>query len=90
MKSVLEELYFADDGMCERVGNGKEYRNLNNKFCTVFDRLVEKLNKEQEKMLNELIELTSGLEAESALAYFKEGFKLCVQLMLESLGDLKS
>lgn len=87
MKSILEELYFSNDGMCERVNNGREYRKIQNEYCTIFEKLIEELNKEQKKMLNELFELSSGMEAESALAYFKEGFKLCARLILESLGD---
>lgn len=86
MKSILEELYFSNDGMFERICSGRDYRKLQNEYCKVFERLIEELNKEQEKMLNELYELSSGMEAEAALAYFKEGFKLCMRLIFEGIS----
>lgn len=87
MKSILEELYYSSEGLMEKINSGRNYKKLHNECGNAFELLQEELKGEQKKRLLKLYELLSDLEAESALAYFKEGFKLCARLILESLGD---
>lgn len=87
MKSILEDLYYDNPRLAKKINRGRDYTKLDYEYGKVFEQLLEELNKEQKKMLNELNELSSGLEAESGLAHFKEGFKLCMRLMLESMSN---
>lgn len=87
MESVLEELYYASEGLVERIGVSEEYKKINNEFCDMFDSLLESLNDKQKEMLHKLYELSGGLESEIARSRFKEGFKFCMRLIFEGLGN---
>lgn len=45
------------------------------------------LNDEQKKLLDELYLLMGGLESETALTHFKYGFKFCMRLVFEGIGN---
>lgn len=87
MKSVLEELYYASEGLVERIGVSREYRKINEEYEKVYEGLLESLNEEQKKLLDELFYLTGGLESEAGVTHFKEGFKFCMRLIFEGLGN---
>ena len=86
MKSVLEELYYAGDILCERIGTSKEYKKILDEYFVVSDKLLELLNDEQKKMLNNLYDLSGGLESEAGITHFKEGFKFCMRLIFEGIS----
>lgn len=89
MESVLEELYYNNPKLAEKISGGEEYKKIHTEFCNLFEKLLESLNDEQKEMLNNTYELSCGLEAESGLAHFKEGFKLCMRLMVECMSEQK-
>ena len=86
MKSVLEEIYFNNEGLYEKVDEGEEYDRLNRDYYKVHDKLLEGLNDEQKKMLDELFLLSGGMESEARLALFKEGFRFCMRLIFEGIS----
>ena len=86
MKSVLEEIYFANEGLCEKIKAGEEYDRIDREYSKVYDRLLEGLDDDQKKMLDELYLLSGGMESEAQLTFFKEGFKLCMRLVIEGVG----
>ena len=86
MKSVLEELYFAGEGLCEKIKAGEEYDRINSEYSKLFDQLLEGITDEQKKMLDELYLLSGGMESEARLTFFKEGFKFCMRLVFEGIG----
>lgn len=86
MKSALEEIYYGNVGLAEKIIKSEEYEKVNNKYDKVYGQLLEGLNAEQKKMLDELYFLMGGLESETGLFYFKEGYKFCMRLVLESMS----
>lgn len=86
MKSVLEELYYAGEGICEIKGASEEYKKINNEFCDMFDSLLESLNDKQKEMLHKLYKMSGALESEAAITSFKAGFKLCMRLVFDGIG----
>lgn len=87
MKSVLEELYYAGGGLIEKVSVSEEYKDLNCEYEKLYEKLREGLNDEQKKMLGELYGLTGGLEAETGITHFKDGFKFCMRLIFEGISN---
>lgn len=85
MESVLEELYYASEGLIKRIGVSREYKKLNEEYEKVYEGLLESLNEEQKKLLDELYFLSGGLESETEVTHFKEGFKFCLRLIFESM-----
>ena len=86
MKTVLEELYYGNEGLCEKVPQSEEYKKVHDEYDALFGKLLKTLNKEQQKMLDDLFGLTGGLEYETGVSYFKSGFKFCMQLVMEGMG----
>lgn len=86
MRSVLEELYYSSEGLLEKIGTSEEYNKINDEFCEVFEKLLETLNDDQKEMLNNLCNLSGGLESEMAITHFKTGFKLCMRLVFEGIN----
>ena len=86
MKSTLEELYYASEGLADKIGKSKEFNKIHYKYGKVYEQLFEELNDEQKNMLDELYFLMGGLEAETGLTHFKEGFKFCMRLVFEGIG----
>lgn len=85
MKSILEEIYYDNEGIDEKIPRSEEYKNVYKEYDKLFSKLLETLNKEQQKMLDDLFVLTGGLENETGLIYFKAGFKFCMQLVFEGV-----
>ena len=86
MKSQLEELYYASEGLVERISVSREYKKVNEEFEKVYEGLLESLNEEQKKLLDELYYLSGGLESEAGITHFKEGFKFCMHLIFEGIS----
>lgn len=86
MKSALEELFYASEGFVEKIKRSREYDRVNDKYEEVYEQLLEELNDKQKKLFDELYYLTGGLESETALTHFKEGFKFCMRLIFEGIS----
>lgn len=87
MKSVLEEIYYGNEGLVEKVNVSEDYDKINDEFGKVYEQLLEEVNNKQKEMLDELYFLMGGLESETRVTYFKEGFKFCMRLIFEGLGN---
>lgn len=55
-------------------------------YDEVYEQLLKSLNDEQKKLLDELYFLTGGLESETGINHFKEGFKFCMRLVFEGIS----
>lgn len=53
----------------------------------MYEQLLESLNEKQKKMLDELFVLSGGMESEAGISHFKEGFKFCMRLIFEGIGN---
>ena len=85
MKTILDEIYHGS-GFMEKIPESKELEKVHGNYDALFEKLLKTLNKEQQKMLDDLFMLTGGLEYETGVSYFKAGFKFCMQLIMESMG----
>lgn len=85
MSSILQELYFDEEALFEKIPPSEEYNEINLKISELFEKLHEGANDEQKQMLDELFNLMGGLESETAFTNFKAGYQLCMQLVLEGV-----
>lgn len=84
MKSVIEEIYYnVEDNFKE----DKEYWETNKKYGELYDKLSENLTDEQKKLLMEIYNASSGLEASVGCTHFKEGFKWGMLVAAEVFGE---
>ena len=86
MKSQLEELYYASEGLVEKIRRSEEYSKINYDYYKVYEQLLEGASKEQKKLLDELDSLIGDMESETGITHFKEGFKFCMRLIFEGIG----
>lgn len=86
VKSILEELYYAGEGLVGKMGVSEEYNKIFSEYDKLYEQLLEGLNEEQKKMLDELSMLSGGMEGETGVTRFKAGFKLCMRLVLEGIS----
>lgn len=83
MKSVIEEIYYNVEG---NFKEDKEYWEINKNYGELFDKLSEKLTDEQKKLLIEIYNASSGMEAEVGCTHFKEGVRMGMLLAIEALS----
>lgn len=84
MKSVIEEIYYNVEG---NFKEDKEYWEINKNYGELFDKLSEKLTDEQKKLLIEIYNTSSGMEAEVGRTHFREGFKWGMLVAAEVFGE---
>lgn len=89
MKSVLEEVYYSSEGLSSKIVESQEYNNSYKKFNEVYERLIKELNDGQKDELIELSNLAGNIEAAVGITHFIEGFKFCMRLMFEGMGQMK-
>jgi len=86
MKTKLEEIYYDNECLAEKIPESEEFKKIHYECDELFGKLNESLNEEQQAMLDKLYYLMGGLESETGITNFKEGFKLGVKLIVEGLG----
>lgn len=84
MKSVIEEIYYNVEG---NFKEDKEYWETNKKYGELYDKLSENLTDEQKKLLMEIYNASSGLEASVGCTHFREGFKWGMLVAAEVFGE---
>lgn len=84
MKSVIEEIYYNVEG---NFKEDKEYWETNKKYGELYDKLSENLTDEQKKLLTEIYNASSGLEASVGCTHFREGFKWGMLVAAEVFGE---
>ena len=87
MKSQLEELFYAGEGLNGKIGVSQEYNDIYYEFDKVYGQLLKELNYRQKNMLIELTNLAGNMESEAGLTHFKAGFRLCMRLIFEGIGS---
>ena len=87
MKSTLEELYYDNKALVEKIKDSEKYKEIKEKYGKVFEKSLDELSEEQKDMLYKLYDLMGDLELEKSLTYFIAGFKFCMRLVIEGLEN---
>ncbi len=95
MRKILEDLYFGNIVPYEkRMAASSELRRLAKRVSDCESQLTERLNEEEQKLLNVLINAQQEIDSITVKENFILGFRLGVRLMAECMdeddGDLEN
>lgn len=85
MASAIDELIFNNSSFMDNISYSKTSKQILYECDKVYEKLKSQLNEEQIKLLDELVNLRIGLEAEESDCMLLFGFKTAVKLMAECL-----
>ncbi len=83
-KSIIKELYYGNNVQMETIKPTNEYWKIDDKLEAIETKFTNTLNKNQKKLFNKVIDLHYDLMLESSVQHFVEGFKLGLNLGVES------
>lgn len=82
----IEELYYGDINPNEKnCIKSEQYTNAMRVFCDNEKRLTQILEGRELTLFNELVNASDEMSAISNLENFKSGFRLGIQMILDSL-----
>ncbi len=95
MRKILEDLYFGNIAPYEkRMAASSELRRLAKRASDCENQLAKRLNEEEQKLLNVLINAQQEIDSITVKENFILGFRLGVRLMAECMdegdGDLEN
>lgn len=82
--SEIEEIFLNAKGYHENIKPNEEYFEHIKKCADLSEKLNANLSDDQKLLLTKLIDEQGGLEYESNITHFAEGFKLGLTLAAES------
>lgn len=85
--SVIEEIFLEARGFHENIKLNEKYFEHIKKCADLSEKLNDNLSDEQKILLTNLIDEQGGLEYESNITHFAEGFKLGLAIAAESFLD---
>ncbi|MCM1299827.1 MAG: hypothetical protein NC203_05425 [Firmicutes bacterium] len=86
MYETIEKLYKGElYPMNKRYAGNSDYAKANNDLLKMLNQLEKVLNKEQYAQLEKLNDIVSEMTSEEARNMFIDGFRLGMQLAVESL-----
>lgn len=85
MKSAIEELILFNPEFPNNITHSQNYWKLAHENSEIFNKLKEKLGKEELDMVRKLIDNQLAMEAEAVDAYSVKGFKTGLKLFAECL-----
>ncbi len=84
LNAIATDHLCVEPEICER---NSKFHKARNQYCTLGEKLMAKLNEEEQKMLDDY----STAQAEESLLYgndrFVKGFRLGVLMMMEVIAD---
>ncbi len=88
MRKILEDLYFGNIAPYEkRMAASSEFRRLVKRATDCESQLTERLNEEEQKLLNVLTNAQQEIDSITAKETFILGFRLSVRLMAECMDE---
>ncbi len=88
MRKILEDLYFGNITPYERrMAASSELRCLAKRASDCESQLTERLNEEEQKLLNVLINAQQEIDSITVKENFILGFRLGVRLMAECMDE---
>jgi len=86
MRKILEDFYFGNIVPCDkRMAANSKMKRLVKSASEYENQLTERLNEEERKLLNALIDAQHEIDRIAALEDFIQGFRLGVRLMAECM-----
>lgn len=85
--SIVKEIFYGNKGHYETIKESKEYWRIMDEAATLSASLEESLSEKQKEIFKKLTFANMGLEAEAALSYFTEGFKLGLLIGIECVDN---
>ena len=83
MKSLLKDLWYGNIAPIDEIDSTPEMDKKRGELLELYEKLLDSLNKEQKKLLNEYEELSIELSCLREEGIFENAFKLGVNLVLE-------
>ena len=83
MKSLLKDLWYGNIAPIDEIHSTPEMDKKRGELLELYEKLLDSLNKEQKKLLNEYEELGIELSCLREESIFEHAFKLGVNLVLE-------
>jgi len=88
MRKILEDLYFDNIVPYEkRMAASSEFRRLVKRAADCESQLTERLNDEEQKLLNVLTNAQQEIDSITAKENFILGFRLGVRLVMECMDE---
>ncbi len=88
MRKILEDLYFGNImPYNKQMAANSELRRLVKRAADCESQLTERLNEEEQKLLNALINAQHEINSITAMENFVLGFRLGVRLMAECMDE---
>ncbi|MDE6505022.1 MAG: hypothetical protein K2L42_04045 [Clostridia bacterium] len=85
MRSAIYSLLYNKHGNIETINYSDEYYAVQKQYDECYEKLEAVLNDEQKRILDDLFLLSGGLQSEAESAYYEEGFKFAVKLLIDGL-----
>lgn len=85
--SVIEMIFNFGDEVQSAIKDNEEYKKICRNGLELYNKLKEKLNKKQIKLLEKSADANLDIEGTACEIYFKEGFKTGLRLAVECLTD---
>jgi len=88
MRKILEDLYFGNIVPYEkRMAASSEFRRLAKRAADCESQLTERLNEDEQKLLNVLTNAQQEIDGITAKENFILGFRLGVRLVMECMDE---
>ncbi len=84
MKSMIREIYHANRGTLQTIQDNDEYFNIMKDVSKLYNEIIEKLPDDMKEQFKKFCELQDGLAYETAESHYIEGFKIGLQIGLET------
>ena len=88
MREIIQELYFSSLGLqaCEIQKNSK-YRKLVEQASDCEDKLMERLDKNEQDLLQKCLDIRVCAQGDLLIEYFIRGFRMGAKLVFEVFSD---
>ena len=83
MKSIIKDIFYGNNTCFESMKMPESYFKKYDIFYNLLEEFKTTLNKEQNEMLNKILDANSDVDLESSEIYYKEGFKFGLLIGVE-------
>lgn len=86
-KSIIENIYNADEFFYNDVINTQEFLQAKKEFCESYENLLKLLKGKQKEMLDDVFYLHENMQTAGYIKKFKDGFTLGFKLAAEIFSE---
>ncbi len=85
--SIISDIFYGNHGQNEKIKHSKEYYKQVHAAAQLRETLEKTIADDQKEQLEKLRTSELGIESETALTYFTEGFKFGLLLGIEVVKE---